>query len=534
MSPEAPATTVVKPKLVVLIVIDQYPSWSFAQQRDLFTGGLARMLREGAVVARAELPYANTFTAAGHAAIGTGAPPRVSGIVGNYWHRRDEGRDRPAEYDANAMPFAVGPALGTSELSPDDGVSAKALRVGGIAESLRAGTSGAGRSVAIAFKARSACLVAGKRPDLAIWFEAGGGGMTTSRAYAREAPAWLVKLASTSPASRFFTSTWEPRDASLLERATKIIDASPGEKSNHGLDGAFPHALTDSDRPERSLQETPFADEIVVQTAREAIAAMKLGTDEVPDLLALSFSAHDYAGHAWGPDSWEIVDLTLRLDTRLGELFDELDRSLGRDQWAAVLTSDHGATPIVERSRVAGARRLGYDELETAALSALEAVLPDRKPWTVHVAAGNVYITPHLAGASAAERDAALDAAAKALAAVPNVAAAGRTDRIGSDCTKGNELERAICNAHVSGEAGDLYVYPALGSVISGHSFGTGHDAPFEDNRFVPILVKAPGLAPRQVETGSLLQVAPTVTSLLGVAPPPAATESPLFGLRSR
>ena len=50
---------------------------------------------------------------------------------------------------------------------------------------------------------------------------------------------------------------------------------------------------------------------------------MELGADDVPDLLAISFSAHDYAGHSWGPDSWEVLDLTLRLDRALGQLFDD-------------------------------------------------------------------------------------------------------------------------------------------------------------------------------------------------------------------
>src|SRR5689334_5058054 len=104
-----------------MIVIDQYPSWAFSAQKHLFSGGIARLLREGAFVPEAELPYASTFTAPGHAAIGTGAPPRVSGIVGNYWFRRAEGRDHPAEYDGGAMPFVVGEQVGPDKVSADDG-----------------------------------------------------------------------------------------------------------------------------------------------------------------------------------------------------------------------------------------------------------------------------------------------------------------------------------------------------------------------------------------------------------------------------
>ena len=72
---------------------------------------------------------------------------------------------------------------------------------------------------------------------------------------------------------------------------------------------------------------------------------------------------------------------------------------------------------------------------------------------------------------------------------------------------------------------------PANGSLITDYATGTHHDSPFDDNRLVPILVLAPGLA-AQAGTGSLLQVAPTLAALLRI-PPPAAAKSPaLFGLR--
>ena len=83
----------VRPKLVVLLVIDQLPSWAFERDRPLFRGGFARLLRDGAY-ATGELTHANTFTASGHASIGTGAPPSVHGIVGNQWYHSFRDFDR--------------------------------------------------------------------------------------------------------------------------------------------------------------------------------------------------------------------------------------------------------------------------------------------------------------------------------------------------------------------------------------------------------------------------------------------------------
>jgi hypothetical protein len=526
VSANAPA-----PRLVVLIVVDQLSSWAFERDRALYRGGFARFLRDGGYVRAGELPYANTFTAPGHATIATGAPPSVHGVVGNTWYRRAEGTERSAEHDPDAPPFAVGPSQG-GELGPEDSASSRALRVEGLADVLRRATAGRARSAAISLKARAAVFVGGKRPDAVVWYEPAAGGMTTSRAFAAEVPPWLVAHARARPATRFFGQTWTPLDASLLARATGIPDDAVGEGGVHGFGPSFPHALSASANPSRVLLHTPYADELVLETALAAIPALGLGADDVPDLLAVSFSAHDYAGHLWGPESWEALDLKLRLDAALGRLFDALDARLGRGGWAAVLTSDHGVTPVVERSKVTGARRIRTDEIARAVEAALEPRV-GKGPWVAQIASGNVYLAPAFEAAPAGARDAALSAAADAIARIPGVAAGARSDRLAGRCTDRPQLLHAICLSIVPGESGELLVVPAAGSVITNFSSGSHHDAPFDDNRRVPILVLAPGLTPR-TGTGSLLQVAPTVAALLRVPAPPAATAPPLFGLGAR
>lgn len=529
----AAPTVHTKPRLVVLVVIDQWPSWVFEQQQQLFTRGLRRLLDHGAVVMNAELPYANTLTAPGHATLATGTTPSVHGIVGNYWLRRDDGKDRAAEYDPAAPVFVVGEALDGGTVAEDDGASGRALRAEGVADALRRATSGTAHSLAIALKARSASLVAGKHPDLAVWYEAAAGGMTTSKAYVDEPPAWLVQLAKDSPASRYFASTWDPRDPALLARATKLPDDSPGEHSEYGLGAAFPHALAEAKVPAKAIIQTPFADELLAHTVAVALDAMALGKDDVPDLLAISFGAHDYAGHDWGPDSWEVLDMTLRLDATLGELFELLDARIGKDQWAVIVTSDHGATPLPERARLRSARRIPPAEIEQAAELALERTLAEPGPWVEDLVSDNLYLTASFRALPAHRRGPALDAAVNAVRAVRGVAFAGRTDRFSPGCSVETGSDRTICLGTVPGDAGELYVYPIAGSVITAYRSGTSHDAPFDDNRRVPILIEAPGVA-HQLGDGSLLQVAPTLAALLGVPPPEDAHEPTLFGIQRR
>lgn len=521
-------TAVARPRLVVLIVIDQLPTWVFEQDRALFRGGFARLLRDGALVQAAELPHANTFTAPGHATIATGAPPSEHGVIGNQWFRRDEQRNRPAEYDPEAPVLVVGPAVSTRALPPTPAAtaSARALQVDGLADALRRGSGGRARSVAIGLKARAAVHVAGRAPDLAVWYEPDAGGMTTSRAYAVKPPAWLVELARARPPARFLGQTWTPLDPALLARTTGIPDDAPGEGDVHGLGVAFPHPIHDG----HAIGQTPFGDEVVLDAVHASLDAMQLGDDAVPDLLAISLNAHDYAGHTWGPGSWEVLDLRVRLDLALGQLFDALDARLGRDGWAVVLTSDHGATPLLERGGIAGARRIDPAGIMAAAETAIRDQLGEG-PWIATVVASQVYGTPRLQALPAAERARVLERAAVAIAGLPGIAQVHAASAVAGGCAQRGGLEQAICFAIAPGVSGELYLVPARGSSITGYHEGTHHDAPNEDNRQIPILVMAPGLGPTTVARGSQLQVAPTVAALLGIAPPSAATAPPLFGL---
>jgi arylsulfatase A-like enzyme len=239
----------------------------------------------------------------------------------------------------------------------------------------------------------------------------------------------------------------------------------------------------------------------------------------------------------WGPESWEVLDLTMRLDAALGSLFATLDARLGSDGWAVVLTSDHGATPLVERTRIPGSRRITSDEIRRTANAAMTAVLGERETpgardlWVGAVTSSNIY-TKLDTVLDATRRATALDAAVAALVKIPQIAAAGRHDTLG-DCAARAGLERAACLSYAPTESGELFILPVAGSLISDYRGGTHHDAPFDDNRLVPVFVRAPGLRPSSSTTRvSALQIAPTVAALLRIPPLPAAKEPPLFGLR--
>ena len=81
---QAPASS--RPALVVVLVIDGLPQEQVAKYRDLYgTGGLKRLLDEGAWFGNAHHMHAVTLTAPGHATMLSGSYSYRNGIIANEW-----------------------------------------------------------------------------------------------------------------------------------------------------------------------------------------------------------------------------------------------------------------------------------------------------------------------------------------------------------------------------------------------------------------------------------------------------------------
>ncbi|HLU67971.1 MAG TPA: alkaline phosphatase family protein [Kofleriaceae bacterium] len=517
-----------RPRLVVLVVIDQLPSWSFSRSAPHLSGGLGRLVREGVFYPEAEIPYSNTFTAVGHAAIATGAPPRETGILANAWHM-DGSLEQTGCTDDPESPV-LGPRA-----EPGEGESSRRLQVEGVADMLERATGGAARTVSISLKDRAAILTGGRKPDLALWWDPAQALMTTSRYYAAERPAWLDPAQGLVGApDRFLAATWEPRDPAACAALTGAEDDQAGEGGNHGLGKTFPHPLTEVEQPGKAILNTPFATEILFETATAALRAEKLGADEVPDLLAISVSSHDYAGHGWGQESWECADVLLDIDRRLGDLFELLDAEIGEDRWAALLTSDHGAQPLNPAAGTGASRDGRHHILKEQAVGAAQkaaARVLGGGQWAHALSANIIQVTPAFSALPAEKKAPALEAMVKALQGIPGMGLVAPVAELAGDCARHQEpVRRRACLSLPPGGGEGIVALAGPGSQYVGdHPFGAGHGGDSAEERVVPVVIRAPGRAPARHEgTVSFLRVAPTLSALLGVPPPPAATEPPL------
>ena len=123
---------------------------------------------------------------------------------------------------------------------------------------------------------------------------------------------------------------------------------------------------------------SPYASEVLLDLAKHAIDEEQLGQRDVADLLCLSFSSNDLVGHCWGPDSQEVLDITLRSDLLIKDLLSYLDAKVGR---TPDLRSDNLAAALVVTARSHGMSRIDHVVLSTdtskvfAVQGALESAL---------------------------------------------------------------------------------------------------------------------------------------------------------------
>ena len=333
------------PRLVVLLVVDQLRHDYLTRFDDLFQGGFRKLLDQGAVFNNARFRQAITLTSSGHATISTGRHPSQHGVTANYLYDPKRGQRVGAVYDPREKP--VGGAGSTS--------SPGILEVATLADRLKAQRPGS-KAVGVSLKDRSAILLAGKKADGAYWISADCGCLVTSSYYHRKAPRWLKVFNARKLADSYFGEVWKPflEDRSLYEKYARRDDF-PSESNGHGQ--TFPHHFRGMP-PDRDfysdVMDTAFGDEIVLNAALAAIEGHQLGSDDIPDLLAISFAGVDRVGHVFGPFSQEAMDQILRLDYVLGRLFEELDEQVGLEHTVIALTADHGVLPLVEHLQQQG------------------------------------------------------------------------------------------------------------------------------------------------------------------------------------
>lgn len=508
-----------KPKLVVMLVVDQMRGDYVDKFQGQWKGGLKRLVAEGAWFRDVAYPYAATETCVGHSTISTGAFPATHGMVANAWWERESQKMVTCTADPNVK------NIGYAGMSVKGGDSAWRMLVPAFAEELKFQAGGSSRVVSFSLKARAAITMAGHKADAAVWFDPAAGAWETSSAYGTAS--FVEEYAKTHPAREDYGKTWAlalPDSAYFYDEEAKNAGPPGGENLK------FPHSLRGKSagvEPDAAFydewQASPFADTALTRLADAAVASLGLGKGTGTDFLGIGYSPLDYVGHAFGPRSWEIQDVLVRLDADLADLFAHLDKAIGRGNYVVALSADHGVVPIPEDMQAIGADagRLHLPEVQARIEKALES-LSYPKPAVARITGSDIYFAPGVYDRFRADGP-AMNAVMEAIRSVPGVEAVYRAEELADRPATHNPLREAMADSFYAARSGDLFIVPKpywlMDSRPAGEpGRGTGHGTPWNYDQQVPLLLMGFGIRPGQYyEAATPADIAPTLAVLCGI-----------------
>ena len=485
-----------KPRLVLAIIIDQFRYDYLLRFRNEYHSGLAQLLEKGAVFTDAHYLHSATVTAVGHSTFLSGAPPAVSGIVGNEWYDRALSATVTSVSDPETK--LVGGVPGAKGSSP------RRLLVSTVPDEVKMQAMGESKTIGVSIKDRSAVLPAGHMADGAYWYDNDSSNWVTSSYYRETLPDWVKKLNSEHVSRRFLGAQWLPIDAKG-NAARPFCTMVAGQELRYC----------------GSLEATPWGNEMIEEFAERAVSNENLGKHAGVDFLTVSFSSNDYVGHAVGPDDPAVRDMAIRTDRLLGKLLEFVDQQDGAGNTVVVLSADHGVAPVPE---VNNARHMPGGRLDRDTIHGKinEALVKRFGPgtWIVPGSPANMpYLNLKLVNSMKLSLADVERVAATAAAGIEHIARAYTAADLATGANQSDSISRAFSLSFYGSRSGDLFLLQDPYYLFD--ATGTSHGTPYTYDTHVPVIFFGPGIKPGSYSQSiAVNDIAPTLASLLGVTEP--------------
>jgi predicted AlkP superfamily pyrophosphatase or phosphodiesterase len=523
------------PKLVVVISVDQFSSDLFAEWRGKFSGGLKRMA-SGVVFPAGYQSHAATETCPGHATITSGIHPGRAGIAANDWFgMRGEKFDEIYCVEDEDIPGSSHDdyTVSLKHLSPDWQP---------LGDRMKAQSGSQTRVFAVSGKDRGATLMAGRQADVTLWYDWRAKGFTS---YTGVDSAKLNDAVPGLGAANARIAQWiaKPVIPPLpLQCTAKIAPVAVG-KLIIG-DGAEDGPRTD--KPENTAKDfrvTRALDLATLDLAENIVAANRLGQKAGTDVLAISLSATDYIGHAYGTEGPEMCGQMVSLDARLGRFFAALDRQ--KIDYIVALTADHGGFDAPERHEEHAWPEAGRAPLMLAA-PALSQMLAKQFGWQGSLVenralGGDYWFTPNVPGNRRPEAAAWLKTALEDQFKGQISGVFTKAEIAALPVPTGNPalwtVAQRIRASFVPDRSGDIYVallngqQPAPAGI---KGYVATHGSPWDYDRRVPMLFWRKGMTPfEQPQPVATVDILPTLAALVDLPIEPGSVDGRCLDLEA-
>ena len=523
-------------KLVLQITVDGLRADRLSRYEDRFgDGGFNYLLKNGTVFTNAHYQHANTETIVGHTVLATGAFPSENGMIGNVWFDSEskelsyniEDQEAPIlpTRDKEVKGEQVDPA---QKLSRAKGRSPRAILAATFSDGLAVFSNGKSKIFGISGKDRGAVPMAG-HTGKAFWFSTDSGDFVTSSYYYDTYPGWVKRWNELGNTQKHAGSSWN-----LLHETGSYIykDDRPYETDLKGFSRVFPHPFGEVEDKlfNTKILVSPVGDRLLCDFAKELVKAEKIGIDDTPDYLSISFSAVDAVNHFFGPSSRENEDVVLHLDRILADLFTFVGDTIGLEHTLIILSADHGMAEMPEYLTELGYEvgRLSTDGIVNVANEAgLEKFGIDEivrfffRPY--------IYLNDEKIAAAKLNQETAEKAIASALTNIRGVAYAVTQSGL-PELQKSPILQQIRRNTHGS-RSGDIYVaQDPYWFLFDKGPVAVMHGSPWRYDTHVPLIFVGPSIQPQTINRPvHPVDVAPTMAAFLGISPPSSASGVLLF-----
>jgi predicted AlkP superfamily pyrophosphatase or phosphodiesterase len=519
-----------KPKLVIGIVVEQLRFDQLEKFRDRFgDNGIRRLLNEGTYFKNASYNYMLTQSAPGHATIATGTEPSFHGITSDNWYVSLKNEMYYCTQDNSVNP--VGGSFEAGLHSPVN------LLASTFSDELEMATNRKAKVFSIGLKESSAIFSGGHSANGVYWYDNITGTWMTSTWYMDSLAAWVNDFNALRLPDSYLNNPW-----TLLKKKEDYLDCLPDSNSYEtGFNGIswFPYdlkkmsskGLINTKRDYSLLRETPFGNTFTKDFAIRLIKEEGLGKDDIPDFLAINFSATDNIGHRFGPSSVETADAILRLDKDVEQLLNYLNDSIGKKNYLVYFTSAHGVSEIptvLQKNRVP----TGYFR-QTEAMQLLKSYLNavyGQGDWVKGYFEKQIFLNRILIEDAKITLEDIQKKVSRFMVQFSGVASAYPYTAFEANDFSNGHLKR-IVNSFSPQRSGDIIITLNPGWVEKG-DYVTNHNSPYEYDSHVPLIWYGWTVNRASVTRKvSMTDIAATLSSLCKVPYPNACTGEPLIEL---
>ena len=524
-APAAPATFAGKrPKLVVVIALDQFRA-DYLTRFDAYFGdnGFHRLLRDGASYTGHYGQYA-TYTGPGHAMLLSGSYPYVNGISTNKFYNPATSRSEAMVFDGQST------VLGVKQTDADMDVSPRNFYGSTVGDELILAQGRQSKTIALATKGRGAILMGGRLAKT-YWMNDDTGDMTTSTYYAPSLPAWVETWNKKKLADSYFGKSWD-RALPASAYTTAAADDTASEGGSKGLGKTFPHKVDGKLKEPgpayyEALTMTPFANDWELDFAKTAVESEQLGQRGVTDMLAISISSTDLAGHDFGPLSHEVQDLVVRTDKQIGDFLDWVYGKFGKDEVLVVVSADHGGVPMPEQMAGFGfsAGRLKKKTIGEAVEKALHDKFGGDK-WVLAMEDPHIFLDRKKIEEKKLKAEDVERVAGEAAAKIEGFGGFFTRTQLLAGQVPDSDLGRAILRTYFVPRGGDVVMWTLpfhFWGKYAEKDAGTTHGTFYRYDTDVPVLISGAGVKPGKYGVREMIDLAPTLSAILGIARPAAA-----------